>query len=104
MALQKVKFIILDTVYDTDAAEEATTGAEAVVLRLQFEHQPEPDPRALPFLNRSALERTFEIAGLAPCLLNPAELDTFWSVTDEQMQQLADGSAGRLPDSLPDRS
>ena len=84
----KVKFLILEA-DPTEPEIEAVEGAAPVTLHLLFEGAPDPDPRTIRFANRAELERTFEVAGLAPCLLNPAELDSFWSVTDEQLAQLS---------------
>ncbi len=85
----KVKFLILDSVPEDEAQIEAREGSAPVTLHLQHEGASEPDPNSVTFTNRLQLERTFELAGLAPCLLDPAQLDTFWSVTDEQLQQLS---------------
>ncbi len=85
----KVKFLILEADPTTEPEIEAVEGSAPITLRLQFEGAPDSDPRIIAFANRAELERTFEVAGLAPCLLNPAELDSFWSVTDEQLTQLS---------------
>jgi hypothetical protein len=84
-----VKFLILEANPETEPEIEAREGSAPVTLRLQREGALEPDPTAITFTNRLQLERTFELAGLAPCLLDPAQLDTFWSVTDEQLTQLS---------------
>jgi hypothetical protein len=85
----KVKFLILEADPTTEPEIEAVEGSAPVTLRLQFEGEAATAPGAISFINRAQLERTFEVAGLAPCLLNPAEFDSFWSVTDEQLQQLS---------------
>ena len=85
----KVKFLILEADPATEPEIEAVEGSAPVILRLQYEGAPDPDPRIIAFTSRAELERTFEVAGLAPCLLNPAEFNSFWSVTDEQLHQLS---------------
>ena len=84
----KVKFLILEADPTTEPEIEAVEGAAPVRLMLQFEGEPAPNSNSITFRNRNQLERTFEFAGLAPCLLNPAEFGSFWSVTDEQLRQL----------------
>ena len=84
----KVKFLILEADPTTEPEIEAVEGTAPVRLMLQFEDDLAPNPNSITFRNRNQLERTFEQAGLAPCLLNPAEFNSFWSVTDEQLQQL----------------
>jgi hypothetical protein len=84
----KVKFLILDNVPEDEAQIEAAHGTAPVRLMLQFEGDSAPNPTSISFVNRNQLERTFELAGLAPCLLDPTQFNSFWSVTDEQLQKL----------------
>jgi hypothetical protein len=84
----KVKFLILEANPETEPEIEAREGSAPVTLRFQMEDESQPDPASVTFSNRAELERTFEVAGLAPCLLDPAQFDSFWSVTDEQLAQL----------------
>ena len=85
----KVKFLIVEADPTTEPEIEAVEGSAPVTLHLQFEGDSAPNPNSITFRNRNQLERTFEFAGLAPCLLNPAEFNSFWSVTDEQLQLLS---------------
>jgi hypothetical protein len=84
-----IKFLILDADPAPEPEDEAREGTAPVTLRFQREGALEPDPTIVNFTNRSQLERTFEVAGLGPCLLNPADMDDFWSVTDEQLATLS---------------
>jgi hypothetical protein len=64
---------------------------DPVTLRMQFEGQPEIDPRAYVFKDRATLERAFAFVGLAPAGITPLNLVGFWKVTDEQLAGIADG-------------